>query len=763
MATNATLRPEATPPGTTDRDAGLWTVTPLFSKIDDDVGSPDGTLVVATGGTLEAFQVDIVNPSPGKRIDQCQIQYHARKSGGGPALTLLVEWRHSDDTVITSFTNALTTTLATYTQSLTNVDIGEAEATVSYLHVVASGGGARFAELDALQLDVREVDAHKKQANSMSNYSKPIKRYKSNPVALPRGQMMPGEYYITDRDVSTGNSDSTGKVFSNITCVPITIARHTHIDRIGINRTAILQPPSATGRLGIYNDDGFGYPNDLLLDTGTFSIETTGAKEVTIDYELEPGLYWLAFTPNGTNSIARYAHGAKGHRSRYGSRGAIRRSSGWTEAGNAGSALPNPWADGASIDNQTNVQLRIFLRVSGEYEPVGVHRSKHFTPLFIGGGVVLPDTALQNNSLRAGESGAAITLDSTDTTFSTRLRVDAPTTFDRVAMQSTGTVTTSGDTDLYLYADDFGVAGARMQKLGTATINAGNTRFEVTLGEPLLLPPGNYWLVADRQSGDYSMHALRAVESSPLGVTSITGTFTAGHSASSAADPYVSTGAVATVPVIAMRVETSAGDQEWGLGNNPAGGRTGKEFQLASHSRQQSSSNSWGGIARQHYLFTGGILGEVTSKVDPDRLQVAPILVERRTTFADIGCQVTDGDGDIELAVYTDDGEWFPKDQIFTTGVKSITGLGEKRFTADIELEAGIYWLAIDTPSHSGTFLFVAGHAEDWNPIVNPGSVSQRSGYQGNLAMPTSFTKGTDLPTHKINTVSVGLGIKEQL
>lgn len=56
-------------------------------------------------------------------------------------------------------------------------------------------------------------------------------------------------------------------------------------------------------RLGIYNDDGSGYPGSLLADWGTVDCTTTGVKTITLGTSLvlPIGLYWIGGASQGTS------------------------------------------------------------------------------------------------------------------------------------------------------------------------------------------------------------------------------------------------------------------------------------------------------------------------------------------------------------------------------------------------------------------------------------------------------------------------------
>lgn len=71
------------------------------------------------------------------------------------------------------------------------------------------------------------------------------------------------------------------------------------IDAIGIAVTT--GAATSTIRLGIYADDGTGYPGTLLLDAGTVDSSGTGHKEIILPspVTLPAGLYWLVGVAQG--------------------------------------------------------------------------------------------------------------------------------------------------------------------------------------------------------------------------------------------------------------------------------------------------------------------------------------------------------------------------------------------------------------------------------------------------------------------------------
>jgi hypothetical protein len=68
-------------------------------------------------------------------------------------------------------------------------------------------------------------------------------------------------------------------------------------DRIGVY--VQTGQSSTSARLGIYSSTTANVPSALVLDAGTVSTTTNGAKEITISQQLTPGLYWLGIVTQG--------------------------------------------------------------------------------------------------------------------------------------------------------------------------------------------------------------------------------------------------------------------------------------------------------------------------------------------------------------------------------------------------------------------------------------------------------------------------------
>lgn len=87
-------------------------------------------------------------------------------------------------------------------------------------------------------------------------------------------------------------------------CQPFWVGNAITLDRIGIGFTTAASGSAV--RLGIYADNGSGYPGSLVLDAGTVATATgTGEPEITINQALTPGLYWLAGVAQGGTPTLR--------------------------------------------------------------------------------------------------------------------------------------------------------------------------------------------------------------------------------------------------------------------------------------------------------------------------------------------------------------------------------------------------------------------------------------------------------------------------
>ena len=99
-----------------------------------------------------------------------------------------------------------------------------------------------------------------------------------------------GMYYLTTPHTATSTNGAMGNGTGRFS--PWTVRRTMQFVRIGAEVTAAGEAGSVV-RLGIYADDGTGYPGALVLDAGTIAGDSATVQEITIAQVLTPGLYWI--------------------------------------------------------------------------------------------------------------------------------------------------------------------------------------------------------------------------------------------------------------------------------------------------------------------------------------------------------------------------------------------------------------------------------------------------------------------------------------
>jgi len=143
-----------------DNSTDAWVSTPLFSKVDDDIDSPDAT-VVETGNNPSSpandAVFDITCPAGLSEITEANLRVRARQGNGGARNTALVAvWSATAATNVS--TGTLTDSLANYASgNQTGLSISKAacDASTITLQPSTSGGGSpETVEVDAINLDI---------------------------------------------------------------------------------------------------------------------------------------------------------------------------------------------------------------------------------------------------------------------------------------------------------------------------------------------------------------------------------------------------------------------------------------------------------------------------------------------------------------------------------------------------------------------------------------------------------------------------------
>lgn len=103
------------------------------------------------------------------------------------------------------------------------------------------------------------------------------------------GGLASGLYYQATPSVSLSVITTGTGTFR---ATPFVVPRAVTLSRIGLEVTVAGDVGSLV-RLGIYADNGSGYPDALVLDAGTVAGDAVGVAENTISQALTPGLYWV--------------------------------------------------------------------------------------------------------------------------------------------------------------------------------------------------------------------------------------------------------------------------------------------------------------------------------------------------------------------------------------------------------------------------------------------------------------------------------------
>lgn len=176
----------------------------------------------------------------------------------------------------------------------------------------------------------------------------------------PTGPTTPGftgTIFLAGRYYPQLNSNGTALLLTanTATAMPFVVGATHTFPAISVQSTIVGSTGSLV-RLGVYADNGSGYPGALVQDCGTVAGTALGQLLITVNNNLAPGLYWLVASGQGSpvtqptlvTPNTNYAQqlGIFGSAA-----GTSSNNGGYTIAGVSG-ALPNPMTAGGSATTQ---------------------------------------------------------------------------------------------------------------------------------------------------------------------------------------------------------------------------------------------------------------------------------------------------------------------------------------------------------------------------------------------------------------------------
>lgn len=206
---------------------------------------------------------------------------------------------------------------------------------------------------------VRGLDGTAAQAHASGAAVQHVMSASDIQLALRVTELQPGllsgAYYQSQFATSQG---VTGLTNNNLRAAPFTVFGRTSFSGLVLEVTT-AGPAGAAMRLGIYADDGTGYPGALILDAGTVLADSTGFKEIAITQALARGLYWLvAVGEVGGISVRGLAAPSFSIVPQSNSAGAAQ-AAGWSVGGGTG-GLPAMYpAGGGALSNIPRILIKV--------------------------------------------------------------------------------------------------------------------------------------------------------------------------------------------------------------------------------------------------------------------------------------------------------------------------------------------------------------------------------------------------------------------
>lgn len=161
----------------------------------------------------------------------------------------------------------------------------------------------------------------------------------------------PGQIFVAGTWYPVSAAVSANLVLNDyLYAVPFYVGAEHTFSKIGCN-TTVIGTSGAVAELGVYADNGDGYPGDLITDAGSVATTTLGVLEITEDISLAPGLYWNVYGSGGSPATqATVTHFASAPSTVLGASspaGSVAVGYAYNGAGYTGGALPATFPTGA--------------------------------------------------------------------------------------------------------------------------------------------------------------------------------------------------------------------------------------------------------------------------------------------------------------------------------------------------------------------------------------------------------------------------------
>lgn len=128
--------------------------------------------------------------------------------------------------------------------------------------------------------------------SGVAAYTRPATGIPMADLATPLGwgELVTGNYYFTASPSAVSTSATLGN--GSLRLAPWVVPNAVTVVRVGTD-IATAGEAGSKFRIGIYADNGGGYPGALVVDAGQINGDSNTAQELTVSTALTAGLYWI--------------------------------------------------------------------------------------------------------------------------------------------------------------------------------------------------------------------------------------------------------------------------------------------------------------------------------------------------------------------------------------------------------------------------------------------------------------------------------------